>query len=260
MNVERAKVLGLSGGRLACPPAPADHRQHFPPAAEAAVRWVRRESLVLVGMLETFAVDDALRLLAATHKTGCLYVNGDRGEGYVWVERGALVAATAQRSKPSAAIDEVIFELLRFRNGSFTFPTEHAVPQDPDHLVDVEAALHSALGLLDEWRELEAVVASLDHRVALAPSLAASHVTIDAWSWSALAAIGAGTSVAQLAERLELGEIDVTRRVRDLIDAGVVAITPPAAGDPLAGRRHRRATGQVPAVVVPAPEPDPASS
>lgn len=188
--------------------------------------------MALQGNLGAFALPDVLRLLATTRKTGCLYVEGDRGRGSVWFDEGGVVAATAGRALNAVPVDEAMFELLRHRRGSFRFSLDEAPPLETVQALDLESTLLRALQLLDEWRELEAVVPSLSHRVELVPELAVGHVTIDAGRWATLAAVADGISVGKLAESLGMGEIDVSRAVRDLVDMGVVRVGPPAGSQP----------------------------
>ncbi|HMG45292.1 MAG TPA: DUF4388 domain-containing protein [Acidimicrobiales bacterium] len=188
--------------------------------------------MALQGNLGAFALPDVLRLLATTRKTGCLYVEGDRGRGSVWLDEGGVVAATAGRALNAVPVDEAVFELLRHRRGSFRFSLDEAPPLETVQALDLESTLLRALQLLDEWRELEAVVPSLSHRVELVPELAVGHVTIDSARWATLAAVADGVSVGKLAESLGMGEIDVSRAVRDLVDMGVVRVGPPAGSQP----------------------------
>lgn len=188
--------------------------------------------MALQGNLGTFALPEVLRLLAATRKTGCLYVEGDRGRGSVWFDEGSVAAATAGRAVNAVPVDEVLFELLRHRRGSFRFSLDEQPPLETVQVLDLESTLLRALQLLDEWRNLEAVVPSLSHRVELVPELTVGHVTVDAGRWATLAAIADGTSVGKLAETLGMGEIDVSRAVRDLVDMGVVLVAPPAGTQP----------------------------
>jgi hypothetical protein len=203
-------------------------------AGGEAVESVRSEvgSLALQGNLGTFALPEVLRLLASTRKTGCLHVEGDRGRGSVWFDEGSVAAATAGRAVNAVPVDEVIFELLRYRRGSFRFSLDEQPPLETVQVLDLESTLLRALQLLDEWRALEAVVPSLSHRVELVPELTVGHVTVDAGRWAMLAAIADGTSVGKLAETLGMGEIDVSRAVRDLVDMGVVQVAPPAGSQP----------------------------
>ena len=184
--------------------------------------------MALQGNLGTFALPEVLRLLASTRKTGCLHVEGDRGRGSIWFDEGSVAAATAGRAVNAVPVDEVLFELLRHRRGSFRFSLDEQPPLETVQVLDLESTLLRALQLLDEWRALEAVVPSLSHRVELVPELTTGHVTVDAGRWQILAAIADGTSVGKLAESIGLGEIDVSRAVRDLVDMGVVQVAPPA--------------------------------
>ena len=188
--------------------------------------------MALQGNLGTFALPEVLRLLASTRKTGCLHVEGDRGRGSVWFDEGSVAAATAGRAVNAVPVDEVLFELLRYRRGSFRFSLDEQPPLETVQVLDLESTLLRALQLLDEWRALEAVVPSLSHRVELVPELTVGHVTVDAGRWAILAAVADGTSVGKLAETLGMGEIDVSRAVHDLVDMGVVMVAPPAGTQP----------------------------
>ena len=59
--------------------------------------------MALEGSLDAFGLPDVLRLLAATAKTGCLYVGGDRASGHVWVDRGGrqrpLIGARSRNNR-----------------------------------------------------------------------------------------------------------------------------------------------------------------
>jgi hypothetical protein len=184
--------------------------------------------VALQGTLDTFSLPDVLRLLATTGKSGCLHIDGDRGRGSVWIDDGAVVAAEADRALNEAAVDEVVFEMLRFDRGSFNFAADEQA-KAPAEPVDVEGTLRRASQLLDEWRELEAVVPSLSHRVAMAPELTVEQVTIDASRWEALVAIAGGRSVGELAETLGQGELGISRMVSDLVELGVAVIEAPGA-------------------------------
>ena len=182
--------------------------------------------MALQGTLDTFALADVLRLLATTAKTGRLRVDGDRGEGSVWLRDGTVMSASAQRALDDAPSEEVVFELLRFEEGSFSFEIDELSPngEQPE---DVEVLLRDANALLNEWKELKQVVPSLDHRVTLVGALRGGDVTISAEHWPTLVAIGEGRSVRALATTLHLGELGVTRAVRDLVDLGVMAVDEP---------------------------------
>lgn len=184
-------------------------------------------SVALQGTLDTFALADVLRLLATTAKTGRLRVEGDRGQGSVWLRDGTVMASSAERAIEGAPSEEVLFELLRFGEGAFDFELDELSPhgEQPE---DVEVLLRDANALLSEWKDLEKVVPSLDHQVTLVEALQGDDVTINAEHWPTIVAVGTGRSVGELAAALSLGELGVTRKVRDLIELGVVTLDQPS--------------------------------
>ncbi len=185
--------------------------------------------MALQGTLDTFALADVLRLLATTAKTGRLRVEGDRGHGDVWLRDGTVMASSAERAIDGAPSEEIVFELLRFEVGSFDFELDEPSPngEQPE---DVEVLLRDANALLSEWKDLEKVVPSLEHQVTLVDTLPGDDVTIAAEHWPTVVAVGTGSSVGQLASALTLGELGVTRKVRDLVELGVVSLDEPTPG------------------------------
>ena len=180
--------------------------------------------MALQGTLETFSVPEVLRLLSSTRKTGMLALEGDRGHGSVWLGEGSIISARSDH-EGAGDVDATLFDLLRFETGEFVFEAD-ATPDHPvADEVDVEKALGRAEKLLAEWRELQSVVPSLLVGVRLARELTTESVTVTAEQWLALAAIGGGTSAAGLGQRLELGELDTCRRLRDLLDAQLVELS-----------------------------------
>jgi hypothetical protein len=186
-------------------------------------------ALALQGTLDTFSLPDVLRLLATTSKTGRLRIEGDRGQGSVWLSDGEVVDADADRATDGTPVDEVVFELLRFTTGSFAFDGGDT-PAGSGESEEVEALLRRASALLSEWSELETVVPSLEHEVSLAGDLSVDEVTIDADRWRSVVAVAAGRTVGELATTLGLTELGVSRAVRDLVDLGVADVGAPGSG------------------------------
>lgn len=218
--------------------------------------------MALQGTLDTFELPDVLRLLSSTRKTGRLRLETDRGTGDVWLLDGAVVATEAS-GVPAGDVDDTFFDLLRARGGSFAFEPGEAAAA-PSAPADVEALLRGAEERLTEWREIEAVVPSLAAWVGLAPELASESVTVDAAAWRLVATIGSGLTVGELGEVLGLGEVDVSRTVRDLVALGVAAVgvapahaAAPAAAvvsEPVEVRSEAEAVDVAPAIE---PEPEP---
>ena len=70
--------------------------------------------MALQGTLDTFSLPDVLRLLATTSKTGRLRIEGDRGQGSVWLDAGGVVAASrfmAPRSRAGSPVEGVTLKV-----------------------------------------------------------------------------------------------------------------------------------------------------
>jgi hypothetical protein len=188
------------------------------------LRSARSDAVALQGTLDTFGLPDVLRLLAGTRKTGRLRVTGDRANGSVWMDGGAIVAGSTSSLAAQADLATVLFDLLRCRDGSFVFEPdincgEAGAP------TDVEALVSAAETLLAEWREIEAVVPSLAMWVTLVPELPRPEVVVSAPRWRALVAVGSGAQVGAVGEDLELDEIEVSRLIKELVELSLVEIT-----------------------------------
>ena len=70
--------------------------------------------------------------------------------------------------------------------------------------------------------------------VTLRPELSRGDVVLDKARWRLVAAIGGGITVATLGEALELGELPVSRAVKDLIELGVVDLDATSVEEPVA--------------------------
>jgi hypothetical protein len=180
-------------------------------------------SVALQGTLDTFALPDVLRLLAATKKSGRLRISGPQGSGDVWVTGGGVCAVEAGHAPHATELLDALFELLRFEEGSFAFDAD-VVHEAPGPATDIDALLDQAEELLAEWRQIAAVVPSLDAYVTLRRTLDAPAVSIAQEHWTTLVAVGGGSAVRGIGDALGLSEIAVSRAVRDLAELGVVEI------------------------------------
>jgi hypothetical protein len=185
--------------------------------------------VALQGTLDTFALPDVLRLLASTRKTGRLRITADRGSGSIWLDGGSVVAANATTAKTSEPLPLVVFELLRHHEGSFIFEPE-VTTADAGAPVEIDAILRDAERLLAEWLEIEAVVPSLEAFVTLSPTLPRAEMVVDAERWKVVVAAGGGGTVRQIGAALALGEIEVSRAVKDVVEAGLLRIQPAVVG------------------------------
>ena len=155
---------------------------------------------------------------------------GDRWPGQ------AASGSTVGRSSPARpaapppdGAPEVVFELLRFKEGDFVFDAD-SLASDGGAPVDVEPTLDAAEAMLDEWKSIEAVVPSLSGWVSLSDELPSDEVTLDRDRWAEIVAIGGGITVGGLGDTLQLGELPVSRTVKELVEQGLVTLGEAPAG------------------------------
>ncbi len=177
--------------------------------------------MALQGTIDTFELTEVVRLLAAGCKTGVLRLQGSRGSGRVWVNSGKVTAIEVDHAPRAGGHAEAMFELLRFDDGDFTFASDELA--DPEgEPTELEEILSEAEAQLAEWREIELVVPTTRARVSLRPELKRADVVLDKARWRLVAAIGGGITVATLGDVMDLGELPVSRAIKELIELGVV--------------------------------------
>ena len=188
---------------------------------------------MLQGSLDNFALDEVLGLLSSTAKTGKLDLKGSRGKGALRLRQGRLVDATADNTANGTEPEDVLFELLRFVEGTFDFNVSDDEEGGYSH--EVDEVLTAAEARLADWRTIEAVVPSLRHTIAPNASLPADEITISRLEWATLISIGGGCPVSTICEELGLGEVEGSRQIKGLAERGLVCISPPKGPS-----RHRR--------------------
>ena len=114
------------------------------------------------------------------------------------------------------------FELLRFADAGFEFHSG-AEPSEAGEPHQVDDVLAEAETRLAEWREIEAVVPSLDVWVQMVAEIGADQ-TVTPTQWRVLAQVGTGATGHAVADRLGEGEYDVCRQLRDLVEDGMVEL------------------------------------
>jgi hypothetical protein len=179
--------------------------------------------VALQGTLDTFALPDVLRLLASTRKSGRLLVQGDDGNGSLYLDGGSVVGGETNLA-PTDEGHEVLFELLRLGDGSFLFDPAENTP-DPGAPAEVEDVIAKAESAHAEWQDLSTVVPSLDVGIELAEDLPDDDATIDRDRWRLIVGIGSGTTVRSLGDQLGMRELPILRATRGMVDDGLAVIS-----------------------------------
>lgn len=183
---------------------------------------------MLQGSLENFALDEVLGLLAGTSKTGQLEIAGNRGTGVLTFDDGRLIDGSASYTANGTGIEDVMFELLRYSDGTFSFSSREVGPgENPENVASV---LASAEHRLRDWRSIEMMVPSLKHEVAPSPDLPADEVTITRAEWAALNVIGSGCAVSLVCDKLDLGEVEGSRQIKSLAERQLITVNEPIGG------------------------------
>lgn len=184
--------------------------------------------MALQGTIDAFPLTDVLQLLSSSSKSGRLLLDGDRGSAALWIEEGAVVGAGDRVDSAALAV----FELLRHREGSFSFDaTADLGGQGPDvdlEPVELSECLADAGELLTEWSRIEAVVPSMQHRVQLVAVPEQETVTLDRDEWALVVAAGDTPSVAVLAGRRDQGEFACCSAVAGMVARSLVEVLDPS--------------------------------
>jgi hypothetical protein len=183
--------------------------------------------VALHGSLDSFTIPEVLRLLAGTKKSGYLALTGDRGNGGTWLDDGHLIGGRSDAAQDQAELVDILFELLRFEVGEFSFEEDRECAT-PDEPVDVDALLGAAETMIAEFRRLEKVVPSFDHTVELVETLPKEKVELNQGLWDSIVAAGRCESIKQIGSVLQLGDLELLRAMRDLVEADLATLNEPS--------------------------------
>ncbi|HEV8627437.1 MAG TPA: DUF4388 domain-containing protein [Acidimicrobiia bacterium] len=189
----------------------------------------------LQGTLDTLSLPDLCELLSGTNKTGALHVRSETGQGVLWFTAGQVCAGEAggQTGPPPPGaggdllerLHDVCFELFRYTEGSFEFEADRRPSWPAERSVDVSGLLAETERRMAEWREIIAVIPSIEARPRLVPEPpAAGPITLDAAQWRVVTGIDGRRRVSALIRVLDGGEFTVCKTLRSLVQAGLVEI------------------------------------
>src|SRR3954447_26029355 len=185
----------------------------------------------LQGSFDVLGFGDVLNLLAHKRETGRLRVHGPGLATDFFFEGGRLAAADDGDSQPPsndrdarARVEEACFEILAHERGTFEFAPGPGSPWTVSLAAAVDKMLAEANRRLEEWEQIEAVIPSMDLRPRVVAELATDTVTIDANAWRFLVSIDGRRNLHALARKLSLSRFEARRRLKELIDLGLVEI------------------------------------
>lgn len=131
-----------------------------------------------------------------------------------------------------AQVEEVVFELMSWSEGYFSF-VEGAIDRsgiEAPVSIPTEALLMEAARRIDEWARIETKVPHLGMVPRLrAPEDETAPLDLVPFEWEVLAAVDGVRDVRTIAEALGRSDFDVARTIYGLTSAGVVVLEAPAA-------------------------------
>jgi len=211
----------------------------------------------LQGTLDTLSLPELCELLAGTKKTGALHLRAETGSGVLWFADGKVCAGEAggQTGPPPSdaggdvleRLHDVCFELFRYTEGSFEFEPDRRPSWPAERAVDVAGLLAETERRMAEWREIIAVIPSIEARPRLVPeppgarSGTSGPITLDAAQWRVVTGIDGRRRVSALIRVLDGGEFTVCKILRSLVQAGLVEIE---AADPAPVDADRQGPGR----------------
>jgi hypothetical protein len=189
----------------------------------------------LQGTLDTLSLPELCELLSGTSKTGALHVRSESGQGVLWFTGGQVCGGEAGGQTgpppPGAGNDlldrlhDVCFELFRYTEGSFEFEADRRPSWAAERSIDVTGLLNETERRMAEWREIIAVIPSIEARPRLVPEPPATGpITLDAAQWRVVTGIDGRRRVSALIRVLDGGEFSVCKTLRSLVQAGLVEI------------------------------------
>src|SRR5437763_1012092 len=159
--------------------------------------------------------------------------------GEILVSLGALTPRELER-QVRFQIEEVVFEVMGWREGYFSFsegtPTE--LPTDAVVRIPTEALLMEGARRIDEWSRIEGRIPHLGVVPMLAPPQEASEGELDLLppEWEMLAMINGVRDVRAIAAELGRSDFEVAKTLFGLESAGVIVLADPGT------TKHERTT------------------
>src|SRR6266550_3299068 len=206
------------------------------------------------GPLRELGIHDVFQLLDLSRKTGVLRVTSElrHNAGTISFEGGAIIFAEI-RSNPHPLgalllrtgkiteadleravrfqIEEVVFEVMGWREGYFSFsegsPSE--LPTDATVRIPTEALLMEGARRIDEWSRIEGRIPHLGVVPMLAPPQEASEGELDLLppEWEMLAMVDGQRDLRTIASELGRSDFEVAKTLFGLESAGLVALVDP---------------------------------
>ncbi|UCF41463.1 MAG: DUF4388 domain-containing protein, partial [Gemmatimonadota bacterium] len=165
---------------------------------------------------------------ADLHRARDMQNSGDqRRLGEILLDIGAISQRELER-QVRFQVEEVIFEVIGWREGYFSFvegPLQQ-VPADATVRITTESLLMEGARRIDEWSRIESRIPHVGVVPALAPAVSGEPGGLDLlpFEWEVLATIDGESDLRMIASAVARSEFDVAKTIFGLESAGLVTV------------------------------------
>ena len=172
---------------------------------------------MLEGSLKDFTLDEVLQIISMGEKTGRLVLEGEtpfgEKEGAIFFEKGQVKDAETEQYRGEPAV----VDLLNIREGYFKF-----VPEDVSYIKQsinksIPDLVLLATSKLDEWEKIKNKVSSVDSVFKLSSEGIPERIHLTPTQWRIISLLGKGLTIRQVALKLNMTVIDVSKDVYGLV-------------------------------------------
>lgn len=177
---------------------------------------------MLEGSLKDFTLDEVLQIISMGEKTGRLVLKGEtpfgKKEGAIFFEKGQVKDAETEQYRGEPAV----VDLLNIREGYFKF-----VPGDVSYIKQsinksIPDLVLLATSKLDEWEKIKNKVSSVDSVFKLSSEGIPERIHLTPTQWRIISLLGKGLTIRQIALKLNMTVIDVSKDVYGLVALKIV--------------------------------------
>jgi len=179
--------------------------------------------LELTGNLKDFSIEDLLKFINLSKRTGVIYIKGNvekegEKEGKIFCKDGNIIdAELGDRSGENA-----FYVILTMKEGTFNFSKE--LPKDRAVKINkqLEELLFEGAKQVEVIDDILKKLPSLDTIFRVNPTPPSAKISLNKDEWMILNKFRDGKTIREVKNEVNLNEIDVLRTVLSLINANLI--------------------------------------
>jgi len=179
--------------------------------------------LELTGNLKDFTIEDLLKFINLSKRTGVIYIKGNvekegEKEGKIFCKDGNIIdAEVGDRSGENA-----FYVILTMKEGTFSFSKE--LPKDKSQKINkqLEELLFEGAKQVEIIDDVLKKLPSLDTIFRVNPTPPSAKISLNKDEWMILNKFRDGKTIREVKNEVNLNEIDVLRTILSLINANLI--------------------------------------